>query len=142
MLTIEQERFLDDPRIQFEAGCWNWLREIIQPSGYGRVWHGKTNKNRELAHRWSYRIWKGPLDKHLQIDHLCRNRKCINPSHLEQVTQAENIRRGERSLKTHCPKGHQYTKDNLSEGRGKRCLTCHREYASMKRAHEKGFLFL
>ena len=79
------------------------------PDGYsamsvgGRYW---------LIHRFAYTHFVGPIPEGLQIDHLCRNRKCWNPNHLEPVTQAENARRGFWSLKTHCNRGHAYDEEN------------------------------
>lgn len=71
-------------------GCRVWIGEIIW-NGYGRVYgHGK----KVLAHRASYETFVGPIPEGLQIDHLCRNRACILPTHLEPVTASENSRRG------------------------------------------------
>lgn len=68
------------------AGCWPWLGAIA-PSGYGRV-HSRW------AHRLSYEFLVGPIPAGLDIDHLCRNRLCVNPAHLEPVTRLVNVRRG------------------------------------------------
>ena len=70
-----------------EDECWEW-RAFIRPNGYGQF-----NKN-EYAHRVSYEEFVGPIPEGLVIDHLCRNRSCINPEHLEPVTQHENLLRG------------------------------------------------
>ena len=109
------------------TGCWIWLR-THEDYGY---FIGKR------AHRISYEHWKGKIPKGLVIDHLCRNRSCVNPQHLEAVTQKENINRGIRisgkehhsSRKTHCPKGHEYTKQNiyLTPKGSRTCRICHRE---------------
>ena len=71
-------------------GCWNWTGNTFQ-GGYG--FHSYTQK---YAHRRSYEMCVGPLpaDRWMVVDHLCRNRRCVNPSHLELVTQTENLRRG------------------------------------------------
>lgn len=73
-----------------EGGCWLWVGTVDR--GYGLLSvDGKTVR----AHRYSYETLVGPIPDGLQIDHLCRNRGCVNPAHLEPVTQVENIRRGD-----------------------------------------------
>lgn len=90
--------------------CWNWLAG--QTNGYGIA-------NHTYAHRVAYELIVGPIPNDLTIDHLCRNRICVNPLHMEVVTRAENARRAEphrtvrsggRHLadRTHCVNGHEY----------------------------------
>ncbi len=115
-------------------GCWLW-RGYKTRNGYGRFWmDGRT----QPAHRVSYELHVGPIPDGLHIDHLCRNRMCVNPEHLEPVTLAENNRRGAAVI-THCPQGHEYAGDNLYIGRdGKRyCRTCHRERQRAYRARKR-----
>lgn len=130
-ITIEQAAFLEDPRIQFEPDCWLWLRGK-HSSGYGQIYIRSIRRSIG-AHRWSYMIWKGPIPQELQLDHLCRNRSCINPKHLEAVTLKENVLRGmnftaQLARKTHCIRGHPLSGDNLyikPHGEGRDCRTCH-----------------
>lgn len=70
------------------CGCWPWTASTA--NGYGVL---MVNKRREYAHRLSYARFNGPIPDGLDIDHICRNRTCINPDHLEPVTRGENVRR-------------------------------------------------
>lgn len=94
--------------------CWLWAA-AIGPDGYGCFW---ALSSMVKAHRFAYESSVGPIQVGLQIDHLCRVRSCVNPSHLEPVTQRENIMRGTspsamHARKTHCPNGHTYEGGNL-----------------------------
>lgn len=77
-----------------DSGCWEWIGSRWQRNGYGmvRLRVGKRNRG-TCAHRASWIAHRGAIPDNLQIDHLCRNRKCVNPEHLEPVTGQENIRR-------------------------------------------------
>ena len=108
-----------------QFGCYEWLAGKSD-GGYGQFSHGRTL----FAHRFAYEDIKGPIPHGLTIDHLCRNRGCVNPDHLEPVTRGENVLRGEghaptNAKKTHCQKGHEYTEENTYVNRNKRyCMMC------------------
>lgn len=123
------------------SGCWLWVGARL-PNGYGSVGVIGRGDKSQLAHRYVYATLVGAIASDLQLDHLCRVRCCVNPSHLDPVTQAENIRRGEggqhHARKTHCPSGHEYAGDNLiaTSARGwnaRSCRQCHIESARAKR---------
>lgn len=113
-----------------ESGCWEWMASKGS-NGYGRFGDG-WKKSPKLSHRASYEALTGPIPDGLVIDHLCRNRGCVNPDHLEPVTIGENVRRGDSGAlgrnKTHCPHGHAYTPANtwIASSGGRACRECHR----------------
>ena len=106
-----EERFWS--KVEKGPGCWEWTACKLK-KGYGRI---KQNGVKYSAHRISWEMKNGKIPKGLQIDHLCRNTSCVNPDHLEPVTQKENILRGVgitavNAKKTECPKGHKFTDAN------------------------------
>lgn len=121
------------------SGCWEWQRSR-NAAGYGEVSLSDYLHVSKLIHVLTYTILVGPVPEGLELDHLCRNRACCNPEHLEAVTHAVNIERGkweERKREwfkqqTHCRNGHEYTFENThirTDGR-RRCRTCQREWAA------------
>lgn len=94
-------------------GCWIWSWGT---SDTGYATNQKHDEDRGVAiHRLHYEAFNGPIPNGMEIDHLCRVRRCVNPAHLEAVTSLENCRRGMKGiLLTHCPKGHLYDATNTS----------------------------
>lgn len=111
-------------------GCWEWTG-AHDGGGYGHI---KVDGKMLKAHRISYEWARGEIPPSLDIDHLCRNRSCVNPAHMEPVPRRENTRRGEGATaqhgrKTHCKRGHEFTPENTYRYRtGRICRTCRREY--------------
>lgn len=114
---------------------------VVNNKGYGVVRVGDTTTT---AHRATWFVAYGPIPEGMQVDHLCRNRLCINPDHLELVTGAENYGRSPRVQVTHCPAGHPYAGDNLRlyvdrYGRTHRqCVICRREAGRRYEAKRRG----
>jgi hypothetical protein len=92
--------------------------------------HARVKSKYVRVHRFVYEAIRGPIPQGLQLDHLCRNRACINPLHLEPVTGKENMRRGignQNKEKTHCIRGHELSGDNLYVfGKMRTCRACRR----------------
>lgn len=116
------------------TGCWNWLGSLSS-NGYGVKHIGRTST---AAHRFVYLQHKGPIPQGLELDHLCRNKKCVNPDHLEPVTRAENMRRhapfDPRKQSAICKKGHPLDGTRTREGGGRYCKTCNAESKRRQRA--------
>lgn len=108
------------------GGCWEYTG--ARRNGYGAV---GVDDRTVYVHRYVYERLVGPIPPGLVLDHLCRNRACFNPAHLEPVTQRENCRRGERAGQrvSRCKHGHSYTDDNTyTNPQGYRCCRqCRRD---------------
>lgn len=109
--------------------CWEWIGDVGE-DGYGRFY---ADQRMHRAHRWLYEHMVGPIDTGLDLDHLCRNRPCVNPDHLEPVTRRENLIRGATIIAaqlaaTHCPAGHPYNDENTyRNGNQRRCRACQKQ---------------
>lgn len=119
-----------------ESGCWIWLGATKGEEEYGRIYIGKQ---RFTLHKLMYELLVGPVPDGLVLDHLCRVRCCINPYHLEPVTDAVNIYRGKapgiiRMGSAHCVKGHPWDgKNTRVHGERRFCRSCERERSTRRR---------
>lgn len=122
-----------------EKECWNWL-VIDKTNGYGIL---TLNHESYRAHVWIYSNCVGPITKGMVLDHLCRNKSCVNPNHLEMVTSKENTLRGTsfsavNATKTNCPKGHLLSGTNLlKSGKRRHCRECMRKRNREYKANRK-----
>ena len=113
----KMENVIKHIKINDNSKCWEWIA-YLDKDGYGKITVKVNNKIKGwLAHRVIYILLKGEIPIGLQLDHLCKNKKCVNPDHLEPVTQLENIK---RRLVYTCKNGHQYG----HTGFRKNCIEC------------------
>ncbi len=110
------DRFVEKIKINLDSGCWEWTSSKVQ-NGYGNIWVGDPDRRCAMAHRVAYELLVGPIPEGMTLDHLCRVRHCVNPAHLEPVTNRENLLRGEgfsavNARKTHCKRGHEFNERN------------------------------
>lgn len=110
--------------VDASGDCWEWTASTTH--GYGRF-------SRQRSHRALYEMLVGPVPEGLELDHLCRNRACVNPDHLEPVTRRVNVLRsplaaGARARQTHCHLGHEFTPANtlISRRNQRECRACRR----------------
>jgi len=133
-LTLRDKLFFFS-RVQPNTGCWIWEQDCL-PSGYGTIWDPEKRR-KTYVHRASFEIFKGEIKN--EVDHLCKNRACWNPEHLEDVSHKENLKRGDtftaRNLaKDTCKYGHKYDAVNCRGTR--RCKTCERAFAKKYRVRK------
>jgi hypothetical protein len=121
------------------SGCWIWIG-ARHKDGYG-VFAISKGEYYKLAHRIIYEFLKGPIPKELEIDHVCRNKSCVNPNHLEAVTHAVNVARIIRAVITDCKRGHPLSGENVYRlGPNKEwrsCKICRRMLSDESRARQK-----
>lgn len=142
--TPLEQRIMDRVKVDPVSGCWQWLG-LINAGGYGSL--AVKGKNRR-AHRISYICFAGEIPEGLVLDHLCRNRACVNPAHLETVTHQENVRRGLsvsniHAEKTHCVNGHPFDEANtyINKRKNERvCRACKGAYRQRKAAERRAIV--
>ena len=127
-------------KVDKSGECWLWTRSLTT-AGYAEF---SVGGRPVLGHRWSYEQVHGSIPIGLEMDHLCRTRSCVRPSHLEAVTRRENLLRGNtitaaHAAKTNCPSGHPYSFENTyCTPKGfRQCRTCraaHWQIYALKRA--------
>lgn len=128
-------------------GCMLWTGGL-NSYGYGKL---MLNKKNWMVHRLAYTWLVGVIPNGLVLDHLCRTRNCVRVDHLEPVTPAENVRRGDvenygaqqyQRAKTHCPNKHEYTEENTyrdpSRNGARRCRSCTRDRQRARYQEQKG----
>lgn len=127
-LSLE-DRFMEKVFMVPESTCWFWTG-YHDRDGYAM---SSINDVPLAAYRMAYKLFVGELTKGMCLDHICRQRGCVNPKHMEEVTSKENTRRSPiapaaiNAQKTHCPRGHELTEGNIvTSMKGRNCLICNR----------------
>lgn len=129
--TAMIDRFFNKVELIPFHSCWEWIG-AKNNHGYGQI--GIYKKPLQYAHRWSYEFHIGPIPLGMSLDHLCRNPSCVRPEHLEPVTHRENCLRGispaaMAAKKTHCLRGHEFTKESIYSGKSAKSRQCKKCYA-------------
>jgi hypothetical protein len=144
-LNLQPDHIRFFAKVDAGGDCWLWTG-YVAPNGYGRF--GSSGKIL-CAHVWAWQYLIGQTSEGLQLDHLCRVRSCVNPDHLEPVTQKENWARSYNitvlnARKTHCPQGHEYKGENLriqvlaNGTRARFCRACSRAESRRRRLAAQG----
>lgn len=131
-----KDKFWSMVKVGDANDCWTWLGRVNN-SGYGSINIMGKIGSPSLVHCFAYELLVGPIPEGMELDHSCKNRRCVNPAHLEPVTHLENCKRGDTGSawalhqreKTHCPKGHPYDLFNTyyNKNGGRQCKICKSE---------------
>lgn len=127
-VLLDQVKFLERLSFNKDNGCLEWAGALFS-NGYGAIAINGKNKR---AHRFSYELFIGPIPDTFEIDHLCKNVKCVHPLHLEAVTHHENMRRSSAWLfwknKKSCKNNHPFTEKNtyIDSKNKRKCRMCSR----------------
>ena len=140
VFASDRQKQLFWEKVRKTATCWLWTAHR-NSDDYGRFNNGGRLW---LAHRLSYEVYRGAVEPGLELHHTCEARPCVNPDHLVPVTHAENVRRSRSwwAQKTHCPRGHPYSGENLliQYGGGRVCRICRKDtvkrHLARKASHE------
>lgn len=126
-------RFFAKVAVESDSACWRWMGSVTA-TGYGRF---SYQSRATWAHRASWQMFRGFIPEGMEIDHTCRNRRCVNPKHLEPVSHRENVRRA--ADRPTCQRGHLWTSEStITDRKGhRRCRICANEYQRLFRQERR-----